>query len=159
MCERSYSEGGGEVDKLPAHIRDALKSAEEGRSGTDSSVVDVKPMDLDSRVRPPELVGGEAAKAEVERLRERCSQLEKREAALEEQVRDRDRLIRELREYVHDVLRLHERDHAYLRATNLDPAIGLEIELLKEQIKRQKAPDAPQTRELFFEDVSSEACL
>lgn len=133
------------MDKLPAHIRDALKSAEES-SGRPAEVPVEGNEVTEARGSVDEATA--ALQAEVERQRERCIQLERREASLESKLKERDREVDELRAYVHDALRLHERDHAYLRATHLDPAIGLEIELLKEQIKRFQA-EVSTKRKLF----------
>lgn len=128
MFDRSGSIGGGDIDKLPAHLRDALKQAAAASSNDG----------LDG-LRPPPTGRSSEDKAETERLREKCQTLEKRQFSLEASLKEKERHVTELRGYVHDCLRLHEREHAYLRATHLDPAIGLEIQLLKEQLKRQGA--------------------
>lgn len=129
MCDFSWSEGGATLDKVPPHIRDALERA--------------------AALEPAEVSGprneeAESLRAEVARLREKCRSLEKREAALEAQVADRESEIIELREYARDAQRLQDREHAYLRATHLDPAIGLELELLKEQVARHKDDEHPE---------------
>ncbi|KAJ8603311.1 hypothetical protein CTAYLR_009026 [Chrysophaeum taylorii] len=150
MCERSWSEGGGDLDKLPPHIRDALDRAAKVEDKTSPEKEGTTPMDLigETRQEPSTSSTHEASslKAEVEKLRERCSLLERREASLTALVKEKTREAEDLRCYVHDALRLHEREHAYLRATHLDPAIGLEIELLKEQLARYQAADDPAKR-------------
>jgi len=45
-----------------------------------------------------------------------------------------------MRAYVHDALHLQNKQHAYLRATHLDPAIGLEIKLLASAMQVQYSP-------------------
>ena len=132
MCDRSYSDASLGTDlKVAPHIRDALLKAQEAAGAQDS----------DAFMEPPSFpqaaaANGEALEAALSHANSVASNAlrkaatsSRRESQLVTRVNERDHQVRELKGYVHDVLRSQTKEHAYLRATHLDPAVGLEIEL------------------------------
>jgi len=164
MSDRSWTDVGNSV-MLPPHIRDALERAAQAQQQDKEQNPDPPspedpempalpdppampdPSEPRKRARVEETDGDVVSlRVELQRATEKIGVGERRESALLQRLSQKDREAGELRSYCHDVLRLHEREHAYLRATHLDPAIGLEIELLKsklaaaEKSKRETKP-------------------
>lgn len=139
MCDRSFSDASRGLGMgVPPHIRDALEQA---RLAAEAAEVQRIPS-----VQPLRFPGSESQQDEdrfrlsldcqsaVEgnfgRTLSKSSLSMRRESSLVGRLAEKEQQVRDLRTYVHDTLNPHKKQHAYLRATHLDPAIGLEIEIL-----------------------------
>lgn len=119
MCDRSFSDAsrGLGIGVLP-HIRDALEQARIAAEAEET------PRDLVStrtQARRRDIQDKAAFFGSVN--------ISKHESFVLSRLADSKTQIQELRAHVHDSLHMQKKNHAYLRATHLDPAIGLEIEL------------------------------
>uniref|UniRef100_A0A7S3NMK0 Uncharacterized protein n=1 Tax=Aureoumbra lagunensis TaxID=44058 RepID=A0A7S3NMK0_9STRA len=159
MYDQSGSEtAGAGADALPPHIRDMLAEAQ-AEPEIESRVPSLSVRSLP----PPEIPKTQLdesdlailksslsqSRARSEHLKSRCDELTKILA-------ERDRQLRELRGYVHDASRIQERDHAYLRATHLDPAVALEIELLKRRLETAGLKPDPDPIKQLPHDLQAE---
>eukprot|EP00634_Sargassococcus_sp_CCMP2135_P015776 CAMPEP_0198669650 /NCGR_PEP_ID=MMETSP1467-20131203/76879_1 /TAXON_ID=1462469 /ORGANISM="unid. sp., Strain CCMP2135" /LENGTH=348 /DNA_ID=CAMNT_0044406405 /DNA_START=69 /DNA_END=1115 /DNA_ORIENTATION=- len=153
MCDFSWSDAAGaSVDTVPPHIRDALERAaqeekEQAQRGNDDAggfATSPPSVEVSYRAPPAMMLPPGPGEAKLNELVSSLRlELETARAALsarEKALSDSERRVRELRAYAHDAMRLMEREHAYLRATHLDPAVGLEIELLKRRLSPRDDP-------------------
>ena len=128
---------------IPPHIRDALERAaqeEKDRKASSMSHPEMPPTRPFDK-RDASSAEFAAVKQQVEDLRRQLDEKHEKETELEATIQERDRQLRSLRGYAHDAMRLMEREHAYLRATHLDPAVALEIDLLKRRLDQKPGKD------------------
>ena len=150
--DRSFSDASlGMGVGVPPHIRDALEQARLAAEEEKAPKVPLmeapsfpkaaseRHQDADELRRALERAN--AVEGDLSRALLKVSSSSRRESSLVNRLAEKEKQVRDLRAYVHDALRLHDKQHAYLRATHLDPAIGLEMELLA--AGKQVAPPPP----------------
>jgi hypothetical protein len=118
---------------VPPHIRDALEQARIAAEEKPRSPLIVPP-------RFPKAASTQQDAEDMRLAQERANVVDsralkaatstRRESSLVSRLAGKEKQVRDMRAYVHDALYLQNKQHAYLRATHLDPAIGLEIQLL-----------------------------
>lgn len=126
MCDRSFSDAsrGIGIGVLP-HIRDALAqariAAKEDAFGNNTT--------SHSEQSQANSIKGDLT----------CAPLNK---SLAIQLSLKEKQLLEMRAYIRDSLHMQKRLHSYLRSTSLDPAIGLEIDILSQRYAKysQQAP-------------------
>ena len=138
--DRSFSTMGASGVAIAPHIRDALEQA---RLAARESEAPREPlMEAPSFPKPASetardaedlrraLERANAVEGDLSRALLKVSSSGRRESSLVNRLAEKEKQVRDLRAYVHDALRLRDKAHAYLRASHLDPAVGLEMELL-----------------------------
>lgn len=119
---------------VPPHIRDALEqarlAAEEGAPlMVPPRFSKAAPVQQDTARLALEQTNGIKGDPNPSRIITTTTST-RRESSLVSRLAGKEKQVRDMRAYVHDALYLQNKQHAYLRATHLDPAIGLEIQLL-----------------------------
>jgi len=129
---------------VPPHIRDALEqarlAAEEGAPlMVPPRFSKAAPVQQDTARLALEQTNGINGDPNPSRIITTTTST-RRESSLVSRLAGKEKQVRDMRAYVHDALHLQNKQHAYLRATHLDPAIGLEIKLLASAMQVQYSP-------------------
>ena len=130
---------------VPPHIRDALEQARIAAEEEPRSPLMVPPRfpkavstQRDTEDRRPAQERANVIDGDLSRALKATTSM-RRESSLVSRLAGKEKQVRDMRVYVHDALHLKNKQHAYLRATHLDPAIGLEIKLLASAKQAQYA--------------------
>ena len=138
MCERSYSDASrGLGVGVPPHIRDALERARLTAEPQPHKSLSSSFQRSNNSVVPR---GHTESNSPNNQSLTSTASSPSYESNIVSHVANKEKQVQNLTAYINDTLRILNKQHAYLSATYLDPAVGLEVEILVKDKRSSLSP-------------------